>query len=518
MNVFDLAAVLTLDKSGYDSGLDDAEQEASGFGDKLKKGFGTAAKVAGAVIGTAASAGAGIVKMASSSASAMDEIDKASQKMGVSVEAYQEWKHAMDLSGMSIDTMKNGMKTLQTAISKNDEVFSDMGISITDASGNLRSSEDIMNEAIIKLSDMEDGAERAALANKLFGRAGVEMAPLLNAGSEAINGMKKEAHDLGLVMSGDDVKAGAKLNDTLGNLKQSFNAIITRVGTSLMPIIQKVADSLLKFMPRLQEMFDRFAPMLLDFADQVLPFLMDLAEALLPTIFDILETVMPLLQSLVRAVLPIVETALKAINPLLQLLASLLKPVLDIVNLLLKPLLDLVNWVFGGVIDGFNGVADSLGENGFIGLLGGLAETIGDVFGWIGTLFDDPAEALKKAFQGVYDFAKNIFEGIGDFVSGVFQAIDLNMHAGERAEEVQEQNLDFIRKNLQRGINEKDYDWLQKTYAQVTAADYGGLSAESKEVIRHEFGTLRIEGVNSEGQMIAAANYTLEQLAIDSRR
>ena len=45
MNLFELVAVLSLNKSDYDKGLDDAEKEASTFGSKLKSGLGTAAKV-----------------------------------------------------------------------------------------------------------------------------------------------------------------------------------------------------------------------------------------------------------------------------------------------------------------------------------------------------------------------------------------------------------------------------------------------------------------------------------------
>ena len=343
MNVFDLVAVLTLSKKDYEEGLKEAGDEASSFGSKIKSGFATAGKVATAVGGLAVAAGAGMVKFASSSASAMDEIDKSSQKMGISAQAYQEWAHAMDLSGMSIDTMKTGMKSLQKAMTGVDEdgnatseEFQKLGISLTDASGNMRSTEDVMNEAIMKLADMEEGAERTMIASKLFGRSAVEMAPLLNSGSEAIAQMKQEAHDLGLVMSDDDVKAGAQLNDTLTNLKQSFGAIITRLGNSLMPLVKKLADGLIKMMPKIQAMFDKVMPLILDFAEQVLPFLMDLAEALLPTIFQLIETLMPTITMLAQSILPIISSVLSTINPLLQALNKILEPILKVVNAILE--------------------------------------------------------------------------------------------------------------------------------------------------------------------------------------
>lgn len=554
MNLFDLVAVLTLNKKDYDAGLDEAEKEAGSFGDKLKKGFGTATKVATAVTGVVAGVGAGVVKMASSSASAMDEIDKSSQKMGVSAEAYQEWAHAMDLSGMSIDTMKTGMKTLQTAMAKNDDSFASLGISLTDASGNMRSAEDVMNDAIMALSDMEEGAERTALANKLFGRAGVEMAPLLNQGSEAIKGMKQEAHDLGLVMSGDDVKAGAELNDTLNNLKKSFGAIITKLGNSLMPIVKKVADMLMKFLPKISDMFDRFAPMLLDLADQILPFLMELAETLLPVIFDLLDTIMPVLTEIVRAVLPIIQTALEAINPLLKILTSLLKPVLDIVNMLLKPLLDLVNWVFGGVVEGFNNLADSIGENGFLGLLGGVAETVFDIFGGIGEFIGGVFETIGNIASGIVEGIKGFFQGCWNVISGIFDKIKSVVQTlfgwiGDLIEESKEAsgfvaesdaavipatggvgNLYNKKPHMARGgILEKGQTGflegngaeavvpLENNYKWIHAVANDMKSALGSGTVNHT-GTITVKGVNNQGEFVASADYVIDELLAGLRQ
>ena len=71
MNVFDLAAKLTLDTSEYEEQLKDAGQsaedtatKASGLGDKIKNGLGTAGKLAGGmVVAGLAAAGAGVVSL-----------------------------------------------------------------------------------------------------------------------------------------------------------------------------------------------------------------------------------------------------------------------------------------------------------------------------------------------------------------------------------------------------------------------------------------------------------------------
>ena len=61
MNVFDLMATLSLDRSAYNRGLNDAEREARGFGGRLVGTLGGAAKAAGAAL---AAAGTGIATIA----------------------------------------------------------------------------------------------------------------------------------------------------------------------------------------------------------------------------------------------------------------------------------------------------------------------------------------------------------------------------------------------------------------------------------------------------------------------
>ena len=62
---------------------------------KMGKGVATAA---GAITAAAGAAAAGLYKMATESAATADEIDKMSQKIGISREAYQEWNYMLELN------------------------------------------------------------------------------------------------------------------------------------------------------------------------------------------------------------------------------------------------------------------------------------------------------------------------------------------------------------------------------------------------------------------------------------
>ena len=62
MNLFELAAVLTLNKSSYDKGIKDAEKTAESFGAKIGNGLKTVGKITAAAVGTTATAVGSIVK------------------------------------------------------------------------------------------------------------------------------------------------------------------------------------------------------------------------------------------------------------------------------------------------------------------------------------------------------------------------------------------------------------------------------------------------------------------------
>lgn len=496
MNVFDLAAVLTLNKKDYDTGLDEAEKEASGFGDKLKKGLGTATKVAGAVTGAAMAAGAGLMKMASSSAEAMDVVDKASQRMQISAESYQELAHAASLSGVEMSALEKAAKSLDGSMT--------------------------FDQAMNEIYSMQTAEERAAKAAELFGDAvAYNLTPMLNASGDEFAAMKQEAHDLGLVMSGDDVKAGAELNDALSNLKDSFGAIITRLGTSLMPLVKKLADGLIKFMPKIQAMFDKVVPLILDFAGQILPFIMDLAESLLPTLFSLLETVMPTLTMIAQSVLPIISSVLSTINPLLQALNAILKPLLDLVNALLKPLLDLVGFIIGGIAEGVSTIASALGEDGLFGIVNKVGEAFDTIFGGIAELLADPLQAVKDFFNGIWDTCGKIMDWVWEKVSGVFQDIKdfldwINPFADSAEEKAEKARAENAKKTTQAIIqNGGASDWISYSNKMMENAGLSFMIPGSQKT--EVSGTVRLEGVNNEGEFVAAADYTVDQLIKDSR-
>lgn len=246
MNLFDLAAKITLDSSAYESGIKEAENTGKGFGEKIKSGLGTAAKVGGAAvvaIGTAAVAtGKKLYSEVSDLAAYGDQIDKNSQKMGISAQAYQEWDFVLQHSGSSIDAMSRGMLTLSKQAESNSDAFEKLGISQKDLA--TLSKEDLFAKTIEGLQALGEGMERDALASELFGGSAKELGPLLNTSAAEVAAMKKQVNDLGGVMSNKAVKDAAKFQDSLTDMKTAFDGIKRNLTSQFLPSFSGVFKNL----------------------------------------------------------------------------------------------------------------------------------------------------------------------------------------------------------------------------------------------------------------------------------
>lgn len=143
---FDEAGDEAKDFSNYVKNAADTSEDADGklskLGDTAKK-IGAALGAAAAAVGTACvAAGKKLWDMANEVGSAGDQIDKTSQKIGISAESYQKWGYVFERCGADVDNLQSGMKKLSTVITdaangsdSAAEKLSAVGLSIEDLNG-----------------------------------------------------------------------------------------------------------------------------------------------------------------------------------------------------------------------------------------------------------------------------------------------------------------------------------------------------------------------------------------------
>lgn len=244
MDVFDLSATLSLDTSKYETGLSGALGAAKNMGGKLGSALKVATLATGALVAAGTAVTGAFVASAKKTADYGDKIDKMSQKIGISAEAYQKWDYVMKRAGGSIDSMKMGMKTLSSQAEKNSDAFQKLGISQEEVA-NL-SQEELFEKTVKGLAEMEQGTERATLASQLLGRAGADMGPLLNEGSKAIEEQMEIAEKYGMVMPDAAVKASAAFEDSLTTMQMTFTGLKNRMMGEFLPAMTQVTDGMAK--------------------------------------------------------------------------------------------------------------------------------------------------------------------------------------------------------------------------------------------------------------------------------
>ncbi len=459
MEIFKLFGSIFVDTTETDKKLEKTNKKGKSIGETLGNGIKTVGKWGAAIVGAATTAGAAIVGMATKTASNCDEIDKMSQKLGLSRKAYQEWSYILSQNGADINSLSTGMKTLTASMDKVTEGnatakanFDRLGLSVYDNTGKLKSQEQMFEETVVAMQGMEDGTEKARLATELFGKQGQELMPLLNGEAGSVEELKQKAHDLGMVLSDETVNAGVSFTDTMDTLKRAGQGLFNVIGGAVMPIVEKFANLIINNMPTIQNMIGQFTPIFTQVAESVLPPLMQLGQTILPIIFDVLQTLTPIFTEIISTILPVIVQLIQmllppivqivqeilpifvqliqAILPLLQPIIQLLQPIIDLFMALLEPLLSLINLILPPIISLFTTIIQLI----LPPLQAGLeliANIVSGVFKGAFELISNIIKTTIGVFQGIIDFIKNIFVNgwsnafntVKNIFSNIFNAI-----------------------------------------------------------------------------------------------
>ena len=415
------------DKDAIDA-LNRTDKKAEGVGSKLL-GMGSSAVKGAAVMGGAVAAGGtALLGMANKAAGTGDRIDKMSQKIGMSAQGFQEWEYILSQNGTSIEVMEAGMKKLTNVIDqaaegtgKGADIMAKLGVSVTDSSGAIKDQETIFNEAVVALQAMEDGTEKAKLANDLFGGSGKELMPLLNGTTEGMEELRQSAHDMGIVLSEEAVSSSAGFTDTMDNVQRSLGAVTAKVGVALMPVIQTFLDWVMEHMPEIQA---------------VMSAVFGAIEWVVQTVVDVFNTYfLPTIQKIVGWVQEhwptIQEVIAKVFDTIKQVWEETLKPVFEAVMGLLKTVWDLFQTAWP-VIQRIVKVAFDLIKTYYNSILKPVFEFITKLINKLKEKFDEHMPKIEKVFKAMADtiewawekIIKPAVEAIGDVLSWLFDAFE----------------------------------------------------------------------------------------------
>lgn len=202
--------------------------------------------IAGAAV--AASIGALAVK----SGIWADDLNTMSKVYGINTTELQKYKAAADLVDVSVEDiaashlkLEKSMYAASTGSKSQSAAFEKLGVSVTNADGTLKTSDEVFQEVIASLGSMTNATERDALAQKILGKSAANLNPLIEDQGETYKNVAGifEEYDLDLVDE-ETLQRANEFNDQLDTLKAIGVTALMQVGTQLSaylaPALEKV--------------------------------------------------------------------------------------------------------------------------------------------------------------------------------------------------------------------------------------------------------------------------------------
>lgn len=452
------------------------ENEMNGVGEKaggsFSKGFGKILKGGGAIaattlaLGTAATSA--LVNSTKELASYGDDIDKMSQKMGMSAEAYQEWDAVMQHSGTSMETMKTSMKTLATAAETGNEAFEALGMTQEEIAN--MSQEQLFESTITALQKVDNETERTYLAGKLLGRGATELGALLNTSAEDTQAMRDRVHELGGVMSDEAVKASAAFQDQMQDMNTAFAGIGRQLLSDFLPSMTTVMSGLTEIFSGntegggnlISEGFTNLMngiiaklPELLQIAGVIvkavgdailanlpsllrtgLSIIVELAQGivaaipeLIPALTDVIvqmalmltepDTLVSLIEAAIQIIIALADGLLKAVPQLVAaipvIIENLVRTIIELAPKLLTAAWELIKVLVKGVVDGWESIKVAVVDlwNRLKNL---WSEKIGDVKKWGRDLIDNFIGGIKEKWESFKQTLSDLATTVKDFL------------------------------------------------------------------------------------------------------
>ena len=437
--------------------------------------FGGAAKGAvtavTAVTGATVAMGTAVVKSASATAQYGDNIDKMSQKMGMTAEAYQEWDAVMQHSGTSMETMKASMKTLANAAESGNAAFATLGITEEDLA--TLNQQELFERTIAGLQNMEDGTQRTYVAGQLLGRGATELGALLNTSAEDTQAMRDRVHELGGVMSNEAVKAAAAYQDSLQDMQTAFQGLSRGLTQEFLPGITTTMDGLAELftgngetglalisqgidglLGNLTEQLPKFMEIGLGIVESLATALIDnlpkLAETAIPIITELTKHLIQNLPKIIEAGTEILFALIDGIiDALPELIPAVVEVTLTIVEKITEPdtlmkLIDAAFQIIGAIAEGL------------IKALPTLIEKVPQIMGnLLKAILEFLPQLLESGAKLVVELAKGLLQGIGDVVQAIGDVLGKIKDAiHEKIEQAKQWGADLIQ-NFVGGITSR---------------------------------------------------------------
>lgn len=190
-----------------------------------------------ALAGAATAATAFAVASSKAFSDAGVEVLKLQRVVGGTPEEMSRLRFAVKQSGVDFDGFTKAIGVASKKLASSKDTLAQFGIEANGTDGKLRPMSALLPEIADKFARMSNTSEKAALAQQLFGKAGMDMLPFLNRGSAGIAELMAKTDEYGQVLSGEQLQAIKDNKVAQRELGAAFEGLQIQVGTAVLPIM-----------------------------------------------------------------------------------------------------------------------------------------------------------------------------------------------------------------------------------------------------------------------------------------
>ena len=197
-------------------------------------------------------------------------INEAAKRTGLAVEQMSLLRSALsdlEVPADALDVLLNRlvftMNRARAGAKMGDELdnaaaaFARLGISVTDAHGQLRNIADVFTEVMLKLAQLPNDSERAAIAMLIFGRSAYQLLPALRAGREEILQTLQAHKAAGVTLRSETVAAIDAMQDSISTLQTALQALSARITAGFAPSVKAASDAMINLVGAINAFLDK---------------------------------------------------------------------------------------------------------------------------------------------------------------------------------------------------------------------------------------------------------------------
>lgn len=343
-------------EAGSSAGSQAGNSFGTSFGGVLRTTGAIVAGVTGAMAaGIAAGTGA-LVSFTQGGAAYADEVLTMSTNTHIATDELQAYMYAAELVDVSTETMTSSMarniRSMNSAAEGTGaaaEAYEALGVSVTDADGNLRDSQEVYWELIDALGTVEDSTERDALSMQIFGRSAQDLNSLIAVGSEGMAEYAAQAEEAGAILSEDTLGAFGEFDDVLQQVDSGVSAAKNALGTVLLPVLTQLGGEGVGLLGEFTNGIlaaNGDMDMIAQTIEDLLPQVVGLINEFLPTIISLGGSVISNLITVILSNLGLILSTAGEI--LMTLCTGILQQIPSLIPVAIDLVMELVNFILDG--------------------------------------------------------------------------------------------------------------------------------------------------------------------------